>query len=28
MPISTAIFDVGYQFNDIDDGNQLPLFDL
>jgi len=28
MPISTAIFDVGSQFNDIDDGNQLPLFDL
>ncbi len=28
MPISTAIFDVGSQFNDSDDGNQLPLFDL
>jgi hypothetical protein len=28
MPISTAIFDVGSQFNDIDDGKQLPLFDL
>jgi hypothetical protein len=28
MPISTAIFDVGSQFNDIEDGNQLPLFDL
>ena len=28
MPISTAIFDVGSQFKDIDDGNQLPLFDL
>ena len=27
-PISTALFDVGSQFNDIDDGNQLQLFDL
>ena len=27
-PISTAIFDVGSQFNGIDDGNQLQLFDL
>lgn len=28
MPISTAIVDVGSQFTDIDDGNQLQLFDL
>lgn len=28
MPISTAVFDVGSQFEDIDDGNQLYLFDL
>jgi Domain of unknown function (DUF4372)/Transposase DDE domain len=28
MPISTAVFDVGSQFDDIDDGNQLMLFDL
>jgi len=27
-PISIAVFDVGSQFEDIDDGNQLPLFDL
>ena len=27
-PISTAVLDVGSQFNDIDDGNQLQLFDL
>ena len=27
-PISTAIFDVGSQFNGIDDSNQLQLFDL
>ena len=27
-PISTAVFDVGSQFDQIDDGNQLPLFDL
>jgi hypothetical protein len=28
MPISRAVFDVGSQFDDIDDGNQLLLFDL
>jgi Transposase DDE domain len=28
MPISTALFDVGSQFDDIDTGNQLELFDL
>jgi Domain of unknown function (DUF4372)/Transposase DDE domain len=28
MPISTAVFDVGSQFDQIDDGNQLQLFDL
>jgi hypothetical protein len=28
MPISTALFDVGSQFDDIDNGNQLELFDL
>jgi len=28
MPISTAAFDVGCQFDHIDDGNQLQLFDL
>ena len=28
MPISTAVFDVGSQSDDIDDGNQLQLFDL
>lgn len=27
-PISTALFDVGSQFDSIDDGNQLQLFDL
>ena len=27
-PISTAVFDVGSQFDQIDDGNQLQLFDL
>jgi hypothetical protein len=27
-PISRAVFDVGSQFDDIDDGNQLLLFDL
>jgi len=27
-PIATAVFDVGSQFDQIDDGNQLPLFDL
>ena len=27
-PISTALFDVGSQFDPIDDGNQLQLFDL
>ena len=27
-PISRAVFDVGSQFDDIDDGNQLMLFDL
>lgn len=27
-PISTAVFDVGSQFDQIDDGNQLYLFDL
>ena len=27
-PISIAVFDVGSQFEDIDDGNQLQLFDL
>jgi hypothetical protein len=27
-PISTALFDVGSQFDQIDDGNQLQLFDL
>jgi DDE family transposase/uncharacterized protein DUF4372 len=28
MPISMALFDVGSQFDDIDTGNQLELFDL
>ena len=28
MPSSTAVFDVGSQSDDIDDGNQLQLFDL
>jgi Domain of unknown function (DUF4372)/Transposase DDE domain len=28
MPISTALFDVGSQFDDLDTGNQLELFDL
>jgi IS4 transposase len=28
MPISTAVFDVGPKFEEIDDGNQLELFDL
>ena len=28
MPISQALFDVGSQFDDIDDANQLLLFDL
>ena len=28
MPISTAVFDAGSQFDDIDAGNQLYLFDL
>ena len=28
MPISTALFDVGSQFDDIDNDNQLELFDL
>jgi transposase len=28
MPISTAVFDVGPKFEDIDDCNQLQLFDL
>jgi len=28
MPISTAVFDVAPKFDEIDDGNQLPLFDL
>ena len=28
MPISTALFDVGSQFDDIDGGNQFDLFDL
>jgi len=27
-PISIAVFDAGFQFQDIDDGNQLQLFDL
>lgn len=27
-PISIAVFDIGSQFNQIDDGNQLQLFDL
>ena len=27
-PISTAVFAVGSKFDDIDDGNQLYLFDL
>lgn len=27
-PISIAVFDIGSQFDEIDDGNQLPLFDL
>ena len=27
-PISTAVFETGSQFDDIDDGNQLNLFDL
>ena len=26
--ISIAVFDVGSQFDEIDDGNQLQLFDL
>ena len=28
MPISTAVFDIGSQFDQVDDGNQLQLFDL
>jgi hypothetical protein len=28
MPISTAVFDVAPKVDEIDDGNQLPLFDL
>jgi hypothetical protein len=28
MPISTAVFDAGSQFDQIDDGNQLYLSDL
>lgn len=28
MPISLAVFDIGSQFDAIEDGNQLPLFDL
>ena len=28
MPISTAVFDVASQFENIDDANQLMLFDL
>ena len=28
MPIPTAVFDVGPKFEEIDDGNQLELFDL
>ena len=27
-PISIAVFDIGSQFEDVDDGNQLQLFDL
>ena len=27
-PISIAVFDIGFQFDEIDDGNQLQLFDL
>ena len=27
-PISIAVFDIGSQFDQIDDGNQLQLFDL
>ena len=27
-PISSAVFDIGSQFDDIEDGNQLMLFDL
>lgn len=27
-PISIAVFDAGSQFDQVDDGNQLPLFDL
>ena len=27
-PKSTAVFDVGSQFDQIDDGNKLQLFDL
>ncbi|MGH9197565.1 MAG: IS4 family transposase, partial [Acidimicrobiia bacterium] len=27
-PISIAVFDIGSQFDEIDDGNQLSLFDL
>ena len=27
-PISIAVFDAGSQFDQIDDGNQLELFDL
>ena len=27
-PISIAVFDVGSQFDEIDDGNQLQLFGL
>jgi hypothetical protein len=27
-PISTAVFDIGFQFDEIDDGNQLQLVDL
>ena len=28
MPISTAVFEVGSQLDDVDNGNQLELFDL
>ena len=27
-PISIAVFDLGSQFDHVDDGNQLQLFDL
>ena len=27
-PISIAVFDIGSQFEEVDDGNQLQLFDL